>query len=349
MILEDLLEDFELETAANGAEALEKIDSFHPDLVLLDVMMPGVNGYEVCRQIRQNPGLRFVKVLFVSAKATMEERLRGYKEGGDDYITKPFDFDELLAKVNVFLRLNRAEELNQLKTHFLTLIQRETQTPLTGIIGLTDLVLEDDDLSQGEIRESCREVHRCGVRLHDFLEKAVLLCHLKGITRVEKRSDSLRLIVESALHSLEDEGSSRGVRFDVNVADKALYCDSPLLCKAIRLVLGNAVRYSPDGGVVTVQGCEREGSLLLSISDEGCGIGAWREDEIFADFSAQDLARHFSGQGLSLAIARRILELHGGGLGLGDEESGTGAQFVFDLPCSAAVEVAEESGLYSSH
>lgn len=103
-ILEEMLGDeYRWEAATSGEEALEIAPDFQPDLILLDVMMPGINGYETCRRIRANPALRNVKIVMVSAKALVSERLEGYDAGADNYLTKPFDEKELLAKVRVYL------------------------------------------------------------------------------------------------------------------------------------------------------------------------------------------------------------------------------------------------------
>ena len=102
---EALGRDYECMCASNGEESLQLARVFHPDLVLLDVMMPGIDGYETCERLRADPDLRFAKILLVTAKAQVLDRLRGYEAGADDYIIKPFEPDELVAKVRVFLRL----------------------------------------------------------------------------------------------------------------------------------------------------------------------------------------------------------------------------------------------------
>lgn len=111
-ILEEILEDYELRTAASGTEALALMEDFRPDLVLLDVTMPGMDGYEVCRRIRTDETNRFTKVVFLSARVGPEDRLAGYEAGGDDYLTKPFDSVDLLAKVDVLLSLKHVQEDN---------------------------------------------------------------------------------------------------------------------------------------------------------------------------------------------------------------------------------------------
>src|SRR6266705_2169784 len=111
-ILEEILgDDYPLQTATCGEEALAIAPDFQPALILLDIMMPGIGGYETCRRLRAHPALRYSKIIMVSARALVAERLQGYDVGADDYITKPFDEEELVAKVRVYLRLRSLEEV----------------------------------------------------------------------------------------------------------------------------------------------------------------------------------------------------------------------------------------------
>jgi DNA-binding response OmpR family regulator len=126
-IIEALLdEDHNLITATTGEEALKIAPDFRPDLILLDIMMPGMNGYEVCRRLRANSNLMYTKIILVSAKIMTPERLEGYEAGADDYITKPFDEDEFLAKVRVYLRLSTLEEVECLNKKLQSAIQELT-------------------------------------------------------------------------------------------------------------------------------------------------------------------------------------------------------------------------------
>ena len=131
--IEKLLgEDYDLKTARTGEEALQVAADFQPDIILLDNMMPGINGGDVCRQIRADSELRHTKIIMVSGQSMVSERLEAYQAGADDYITKPFDEDELLAKIQVYLRLKSVEEVDQFKTNVLTLLSHEVRTPLSG-------------------------------------------------------------------------------------------------------------------------------------------------------------------------------------------------------------------------
>lgn len=120
-ILEELLaQDYDLETTTSGEQALEVAQTFQPDVILLDIMMPGMDGYQVCQRLRELGAFKDTKIIMVSARAMVPERLEGYKAGADDYITKPFDGDEFLAKIQVYLRLKRAEEADRAR-HAMTI------------------------------------------------------------------------------------------------------------------------------------------------------------------------------------------------------------------------------------
>ncbi len=158
VILEELLDEFEIETAGDGLEALEKLEAFRPDIVVLDIMMPGMDGYDVCRRIRANDTLRLTKIIFVSAKAMLQERLLGYDAGGDDYVSKPFDHSELLAKVRVFLRLKTAEESDLLKSEVIKRLWSEASSRLEGILGLAEEISADESLSPDAARSRAQRI-----------------------------------------------------------------------------------------------------------------------------------------------------------------------------------------------
>ena len=138
---------YNLHLTSSAEEALEFLNSRRRvDLILLDIMIPKMDGYEVCRRIRANPLFSDLKVILVSAKMMLDDKLQGYEIGADDYMTKPFDASELLAKVKVFLRLKNVEEINKIKTNFINLLYHETRTPLTSIFGYASLLRQNANL-----------------------------------------------------------------------------------------------------------------------------------------------------------------------------------------------------------
>ncbi len=168
-VLEEILsQSYQTVTATSGEDALARAMECLPDLVLLDIMMPGIDGYETCRQMRLISGLQHTKIVMISAKAMVSERLEGYNAGADDYITKPFEEEELLAKVRVYLRLKSVEEVDQLKTDLLTLLCDATMTPLHGLL-LPLRELHGLDASESEEK----------VKFLDMLEQSI--SHLQGL------------------------------------------------------------------------------------------------------------------------------------------------------------------------
>ena len=149
-ILEEILgEHYTLKTATCGEEALTIALDFKPALILLDIMMPGIGGYETCRRIRAHPSLRHIKIIMVSARALVAERLQGYEAGADDYITKPFDEEELVAKVRVHMRLRSLEEVEQFTSNVLTLLRHETRTPLNGMLAPLQMLRAEAEMVRG--------------------------------------------------------------------------------------------------------------------------------------------------------------------------------------------------------
>jgi signal transduction histidine kinase len=336
-ILEELLEDYQLETAAHGIEALEKLDRFQPDLILLDVMMPKMDGFEVCRRIRQSEGFMLAKIIFVSGKALLEERLAGYEAGGDDYIVKPFEHEEVLAKVKTYLRLKRIEEIDRIKGDLLSLISHETRTPLTTILAMAEFIIQDPSLGRPEIEEYARKIRDCGLKLADFAAKTDLLCKLKGLTGVSTQPLPIGELVDFALHGSRPAATVKRLEVEKHIAAGMVSGDADLLTKAMDFVFENAVKFSPPGGVIRIDGAPHgDGrNYVLSILDHGKGIPPALHEKVFQEFSVREISHHSEGQGLSLAIARRILILHGGRLEVASEE-GKGAAFTFRLPAAGA-------------
>ena len=141
---------YDVQEALNGQLALEISKQFYPDIILLDVMMPGIDGLEVCRRLRKDERLKYVKILLLTSNIKLEQRLEGYKAGADDYIGKPFDFKELLAKIEVFKRLKNSEEVNDIKSNFLDILSHATGTPLSVIMAYSSILTSSPNLAEEE-------------------------------------------------------------------------------------------------------------------------------------------------------------------------------------------------------
>ena len=250
-ILEEVLsEHYDLQAASSGEETLEILKQFRPDIILLDIMMPGIDGYETCRCIRANPALNNVKVIMVSAKAMVEERLKGYDAGADDYITKPFEEEELLAKVRVYLRLKTVEEVDQLKSNLLTLLNHETRTPINGILQPLEMLAAEHAVDATMQRMCLDLVTRSAGRLHQLFEKVLKLCAMKaGKWDFKFEPTELSEIVAKATAEVAALAAKREVEIDHKLEQATLAIDANELKYVVAALLDNAIRFSPPAAV----------------------------------------------------------------------------------------------------
>ena len=331
-ILKEILEEkYIVETEGDGDSALKILPKFHPDLILLDIMMPGIDGIEVCRRIRKDKRYRFMKVILVSGKTMVSERLEGYNAGADDYITKPFVEEELMAKLSVYLQFKRTEEINQIKEDLLHLISHETRTPLSGIIGSAEILKTDNSLSH-DAKKFLEIIYQSGTRLNDFLTKTILLCQLKSGIDLNKMYGSISTHLKSRLAMLDNIALKKNITFKLEVSeDINLNADWALLDIVFDYLLDNAAKFSQDATTTKIQLESKGGCCLIRIINQGKVIEQDWIDKIFDEFAIQDVEHHEKGQGLSLAIARYIIEQHDGSIHV-DSSLDSRTTFTIRLP-----------------
>jgi two-component system sensor histidine kinase/response regulator len=335
-ILEELLgEKYHLKTAGSGEEVLALVEEFRPDLILLDIMMPGIDGYETCRRIRANPALKFIKIIMVSAKAMVAERLKGYESGADDYITKPFEEEELLAKVKVYLRLKSVEEVDQLKSNLLTLLNHETRTPLNGMLQALE-ILSDDAVSP-DIRKTCLDLlNRSTERLYLLLDKVIKLCAMKaGKWDFRFEHADLCEIINEAAGEVVRRASERNVKIDQDLREAVTKVDANEMKFVVSALLDNAIRFSPAGGRVVIGVSAENRHFNVTVNDEGDGIDPSLLGSVFEPFNASDVMYHSDGHRLSLAIARQVALAHDGTINV-ESRKGLGTTVTLQLPAVAS-------------
>ena len=335
-LLERVLRDkYQVRSVGSGESAVAVIPEFRPDLILMDINMPGMNGYETCKRIRADEEHCLIKILLVSGHARLEERLKGYEVGADDYVAKPFDNNELKAKVEVFMKLKRVEEVDSIKSNLLSLFAHETRTPLSGIIGISELLTIDESLPE-MTRAQLALIHKSAVDLHHFVEKSSLLSHLKSGMRLQWVSGSVKQHLDRIVAARDADAKRKSVAVTVECPpDIELLADWNTLDEVLGYILDNAVKYSEEGGSVITRAGVTDNFCTIEIEDHGKGIAPEWIKSVFNEFSIQDLMHHRQGQGLSLAIAKQVVEMHAGEI-LVDSNPGQGALFTVRLPFHAS-------------
>jgi two-component system, sensor histidine kinase and response regulator len=338
-------------TASSGAEALERISAQKPDLILLDVMMPDLDGYQLCTILKSDQRTRDIPVIFVSAKTQEDDEVKGLELGAIDYITKPISPHIVKARVRNHLELKRYRDLledlssaaDRTKKEFLRAVSHELRTPLTPIIGMTDLVLnkEQDD----EKRKCLSLVQKAALKLLGLVEDLIETSRLQDDSvQLDNRPFALSAFLDDLVAELTPLVESKQLRLNLALdaaLPRGIVADAGMLHKALGVLLGNAVKFTPEGEVsleVRRRDVADDPLLQFSVSDTGIGLAQGDLEKIFKDFTQSDgsLTRPFPGLGLGLTLARRIADLMGGCL-RAESRPGGGSIFILEIPlCPAA-------------
>ena len=315
LICSELLEDsYQVEHAVDGEQAIEKATEFNPDLVLLDVMMPGIDGLEVCRRLRKS-SRPWVKIILVSAKVQTADRIAGYEAGADDYIGKPFTEDELLAKVRIHMKLKRTEEVDELKYNVLRAMQHGNRTPITKILCRSEMLVDrQNELSEESYRDA-QLILKATRGLHQWLNSAHLLIQLKSqMAEIEEEVFE----VESFLEKFIMHESRRDPRFEDQVelrltSSHLFLGDIELLESMLKCVLLDSMGRVDDAGIITVAiNSGLESQFQISIVYPSQPMSAAQIQAAFEPFGTPDEILFNRGDGMALAISQEIADLHNG-------------------------------------
>lgn len=350
-LLCDLLEalDYRAVGALGGEAALRAVVEHGPDLVLLDVMMPGMNGYEVCRRLKADPATAGIPVVFVTALSDSEDRVKGIEAGGDDFLTKPFNRPVLVARIRSLLRLKAAgdaleasyrklQELERLKDDLTRMVIHDLKSPLSAIMGTLELAV-DGDLGSME-PQATRLLDDARRRGEDVLH---LIDNLLDLTRLEESRVRLQprdLEASTLLAAVAAEWAVRAERGGASLSVRSpaglhFRADEALLRRVLDNLIGNALRHAGPGVHVSLaaSAATDPAGVELVVADDGVGIPESFHEEIFRKHgSARPAAADGSGpSGLGLTFCKLAAEAHGGRITVRSRE-GEGSAFHFAIP-----------------
>jgi signal transduction histidine kinase len=330
--------------ARSGAEALEQLQARQVDLVLLDVMMPQMNGYEVCRTIKDQ-ATEYLPVVMVTALGEQLDRNRGLESGADDFLTKPVDRNELLLRTRAFLRLREQEkvirrQLEQMqrlqgaKDDLVALLVHDLRSPLAGIIAHLQLLEEELTGRQAaDVQQALRAADTALARLEETLQIRLLE---EGRLTVKRQPVVLEPMVREAMSTLEAIARRKKVSLTRKV-DKGAQAslDENLFRRSLENLLSNALKYTPSGGDVTVEVRRIDGVVQVEVADRGPGIPDDLKSNMFEKFGSVEAKRgqKRKGFGLGLYLVRLVAEGHGGEVSVADRPGG-GSVFRLTLGAS---------------
>ena len=300
--------------AYSGGEALEIAEHFHADIILLDIMMPDIDGYEVCRKCRVNKKLSLTKIILISAKQMLVDRLEGYRAGADDYLTKPFEPEELLAKIKVFLRLKSIEEIERIKSDLISVFSHETRTPLHAILGFAQLLLDKEGLPEIE-KEALLHIKKSGEDMLELVDKTILLSNLRDGSQVlDTKKILLSRLLLMGIERVSSESKYNKVKVIVeNESEIVVDADEKLILTAISCLLKNSFKYAEENSEIKISiNDESNDGCNLIITTVGTALPEDKLPTLFSEFAVEDVSRHGRGTGLDLSIVKNIIELHNG-------------------------------------
>ncbi|MBL8114304.1 MAG: response regulator [Acidobacteria bacterium] len=339
---------YTVRVASGGARALKMIERQPPDLVLLDVHMPEMDGYEVCRTLQASPGLAGIPVIFLSALDDVADKVRGFAAGAVDYVTKPFQEAEVLARVATQLRIHglrkELEEANRAKDVFLASMSHELRTPLNAILGFARL-MERRKGRDAEDLESLAIIARSGEHLLGLINDVLSLAKIeagKTALRIEPFDPNalLRGLVEMLRARAEEKGLTLAyepLAHEPLALPRVVTGDEGRLGQIVLNLLGNGVKFT-ERGSVTLRARWAEGRAVLEVEDTGAGIAPGELAKLFQPFVQADAGRKSGeGTGLGLALSRELARLMGGDITVESTE-GKGTRFRVEV----ALPLAEE-------
>lgn len=356
-----LKQEYNLAFASTGIHALEMIEKKPPDLILLDIMMPEMDGFEVCRRIMENPQTREIPVIFLSAKSEVENIVKGFQSGGVDYITKPFKSLEVKVRVQNHLKIQsairdkiEAEKQKQLlqkemdvarntllfKQKFIASLSHEIRTPLTAIIGILEIIQNSSlDKNQQDYFNILKvSADNMAVIIDQLLDFSRIQ---SGKVKLKHQPTSIKELAEESRRFF-DSFSSRSTRFrttfDAQLPERLSF-DKRLILQVISNLITNAVSHTSKGEihlhvsmVKPARAHEKDLLIRITITDTGTGMEEERRKSILTPFSQVDKidSKDYTGMGLGLALSNEIVKLLGGKMNIESEISkGTKFSFTF--------------------
>jgi signal transduction histidine kinase len=322
-----LKEGYEMVLAEDGPEALMELDEEAVDVILLDVMMPGMDGFELCRRLKANPRWRPIPVILVTALDSKQDLALGLDAGADDFVHKPVNGLELRARVRSMLRIKKRHDDLQaalrMREDLSNMIVHDIRSPLSTILIYCDLL--QDKVVEPESAEEVETIRNEANRLSSFLNDMLMMAKMEhGRLLLSRSPVDVNGMVQAVRESYRPMAGLKSLDLAVDLPPETrrLSLDANLWRRVLDNLTSNAVKFSPSGGAITLQvrypnddtaGDSGTAQLRLRVVDEGPGIAAEHHESVFDKFKVVTSRRQDVKQvGLGLAFCKMVVEAHGG-------------------------------------
>ena len=346
--------NYKTAVATNGTDALELIQNRTPDLILLDIMMPDMDGYEVCKRIKSDERTKEIPIIFISALSETVDKVKGFREGGVDYITKPFQQEEVLARVNAHLTIrNLQKELEKQNTELATseeklkealatkdklfsIIAHDLRGPLGTIRSFLQIIVDEpDSYSPDDLKDFLTEMKKSSEKTFDLLENLLNWARSqRGVIEFKPEEQDLKLVIEENLNLLSSNAKRKSINLLTETEHPVIgYFDKNMITTVIRNLISNALKFTSASGFVKVNAVENPDNIIVSVTDNGLGIKDEDKPKLFQqdqNFTTKGTTGE-KGTGLGLILCKDFVERNSGKIWV-ESEVGKGTSFLFTIP-----------------
>ncbi len=338
-------EGYNLSYVSSGIEALNRLDSIEPDVILLDVMMPQMDGIEVCRKIKSDPNWQHIPIIIVTALNSKEDLSRAFDAGADDFLSKPVSGIELRARVRSMLRIKHQydalQATMQLREDLSSMIVHDLRNPLTNIMASSSLLMIDSDLEKDDLKR-IELILSAARQLNSMIDNLLIMTKMEsGKTVLNRVEVDLNNLIATALSEFSSVAASKNIQLNSQLSETSsrVSVDANLLRRVIDNLLSNALKFSHRNSTITLQvdypsdSVARQSSSIVTgashtvlkqaiirVIDEGFGINEDQKQCIFDKYEVGKLMSGVSQIGLGLAFCKMVVEAHGGSIFVEDNQ-----------------------------
>lgn len=344
--------NYEVLAANSGARALALVQNKKPDLILLDIIMPHMDGFEVCRRLKEDPEVRDIPVIFITARTETEDILTGFQLGAVDYVTKPFRSAELFARVRAHLEIKASRDLfatynkqlerlsknlrrlNEDKNRFLSIVSHDIRGAFGNVISISRILTEEDSMEPDEATALLTDI---AIEAEHMIALAENLLNIEAIERREvclkRERVETRPLFDFAMQAHQIASQAKGLIFEMECDGSEVDGDLTACRQIASNLLSNAVKYSLPGSRVWLTVKAHANKVLLTVRDEGPGITREDQQQLFVPFArlGSKTAANEHSVGLGLSIVKLMCEFMSGSV-FCESEFGHGATFTVSLP-----------------
>ncbi len=332
--------DVELAVATSGQQALNTVTRIKPDLILLDIMMPGMDGFEVCRKLKANEETKNIPVIFLSAKNETEDIIAGFELGAVDYITKPIVGIELLTRVKTHLAYReikmQLEEEMVARDKFFSIISHDLHSSFGIILSFVQLLSNNrNSISDQEIGEFLSDIENTTKNSLELLENLLEWARSQsGGIRFNPVKLNLSSIITEILKSSGEIATNKKIKLTSTVGSQFVVADRNMLLLIFRNLVSNAIKFTPVGGQIFISSNVLNNTVKISVADSGVGLDQSKIEQLFRIDQKVSTpgTQNEQGNGLGLILCREFILHHGGEIGIDSiPEKGTTVWFTLPL------------------